>query len=140
METKECTHCHKAKPIEEGFYLISKEGKQVRASWCKECSKAYTREWNAIERERARQRKEKQLEELKPYLEAAKALAFHIDSPRAQWKKNEVLSWAAIQGKKDGIGEVAALGRAARLAVQNIWNADGRPCARLRAGSWRECE
>jgi hypothetical protein len=138
METKECTHCHKAKPIEEGFYLIRKGGKKVRASWCKECSNAYTREWNTIERERARRRKAEQLEELKPYLEAAKAVAFHIDNPRAKWSKAEVLGWAAVQGQKDGIGEVAALGKAARLAIMDIWNADGEPSARLRAGSWRE--
>lgn len=136
METKRCTHCHEVKPLEEGFYLIRKEGKRVRASWCKECSLRYSREWNAVERERARNRKAKQLEELAPYAEAAKMLRFHFDSPRAKWRKAEVLGWAARQAKKDGISEVAALGRAARLAARDIWNADGELNARFRAGSW----
>ena len=63
-------------------------------------------------------------------------IRFHFDNPKAKWRKPEVLGWAARQAKKDGISEVAALGKAARLAARDIWNADGELSARFRAGSW----
>jgi hypothetical protein len=105
MTTKECSRCHEVKPLSEFDY---KKQKNVYASYCKDCRRAWLREHYQNNRQyyidKARRRTDRIIEENREKLVAYLRLHPCVDCG----EPNIVfLEFDHITGKKDG--EVSAM-------------------------------